>query len=162
MSDLLQPYGLQHTRLLCPSQPPRVGWNSWPLCWWCYPTISSSAMPFSFGLQSFPALGSWFHLNIETSVKRFHVSKDQMRAITNQTKKVFHASLPNFLLALRKLEADALLSPITSSSSSFLSYSMCLCAFTITHFFLKVHVNVNEVNRDWTQSKRFAKQSSLS
>ena len=61
---------------------------------------------------------------------------------------VFHASLPNFLLALGKLGANALLSPITSSSSSFLSYSTCLCAFTITHFFFKVDVNINEVNQD--------------
>ena len=30
--------------------------NSCPLSWWCYLTISSSAAPFSFCLQSFPAL----------------------------------------------------------------------------------------------------------
>ena len=31
--------------------------NSCPLSWWCHPTISSSIIPFSFCLQSFPALG---------------------------------------------------------------------------------------------------------
>ena len=30
-----------------------------PLSWWCHPTISSSVIPFSSCLQSFPALGSF-------------------------------------------------------------------------------------------------------
>ena len=33
--------------------------NSWPLSQWCYPTISSSATPFSLFLQSFPASESF-------------------------------------------------------------------------------------------------------
>ena len=33
--------------------------SSCPLSWWCYLTISSSAAPFSFCLQSFPASGSF-------------------------------------------------------------------------------------------------------
>ena len=37
---------------------PRVYPNSCPLCQWCHPTISSSVVPFSSGLQSFPATGS--------------------------------------------------------------------------------------------------------
>ena len=44
----LQPHGLQHARLPCPSQSPGVCSNSCPLTWWCHPTISSSADPFSF------------------------------------------------------------------------------------------------------------------
>ena len=46
-------------RLACPSLSPRVCSNSCPLIWWCHPTISSSVTPFSFCLQSFPALGSF-------------------------------------------------------------------------------------------------------
>ena len=46
-------HGLHHTRLLCLPLSPRVCSNSCPLSWWCYPTISSSATPFSFCLQSF-------------------------------------------------------------------------------------------------------------
>ena len=38
MSDSLQPHGWQHARLSCPSPTPRV--YSWPLSWWCHPTIS--------------------------------------------------------------------------------------------------------------------------
>ena len=55
MSDSLQPHGLQHTRLPCPSPTPRVYLNSCPLSWWCHPTISSSVIPFSSCLQSFTA-----------------------------------------------------------------------------------------------------------
>ena len=54
----LQPHGLRHTGLPCPSLPSRVCSNSCPLSWWCYLTISSSSIPFSFCPQSFPALGS--------------------------------------------------------------------------------------------------------
>ena len=55
----LQPHGLQHPRPPCPSPTPRVCSNSCPLSWWCNPTISSSVVPFSFSLQSFPASGSF-------------------------------------------------------------------------------------------------------
>ena len=57
MSDSLQPHGLQHAMFLCPPLSFAVCSNSCPLSWWCYLTISSSAAPFSFCLQSFPASG---------------------------------------------------------------------------------------------------------
>ena len=57
MSDSLWPHGLQHTGLPCPSLSPRVCSNSCPLKWWCYPTISSSVIPFSSCFQSFPPSG---------------------------------------------------------------------------------------------------------
>ena len=59
MSDSLRPHGLQHTRPPCPSPTPGVYSNSCPLSWWCHPTISSSVIPFSSHLQSFPASGSF-------------------------------------------------------------------------------------------------------
>ena len=59
MSDSLWPHGLQHTRLPCPSLSPGVCSNSYPLRQWCYLTISSSAARLFFGLQSFPASGSF-------------------------------------------------------------------------------------------------------
>ena len=40
------------------SPTPRVHSNSCPLSQWCHPTISSSVVPFSSCLQSFPASGS--------------------------------------------------------------------------------------------------------
>ena len=57
MSDSLWPHGLQHARLPSPSPTPRACSNSCPLSWWCHPTISFSAIPFSSCLQSFPAPG---------------------------------------------------------------------------------------------------------
>ena len=59
VSNSLQPHGLQHARPPCPSPTPRVYSNSCPLSWWCNLTISSSAVPFSFCLQSFPASRSF-------------------------------------------------------------------------------------------------------
>ena len=57
MSNSLQPHGLQHTRLPCPSPSPGAYSTSCPLSWWSYLTISSSVILFSFCLQSFPASG---------------------------------------------------------------------------------------------------------
>ena len=59
MSDSLQPYGLQHARVPCPSLSPRACSNSCPLSWWCHPSISSSEVPFSSCTQSFPASRSF-------------------------------------------------------------------------------------------------------
>ena len=58
VSNSLQPHGLQHTRLPCPSLPPGAYSNSCPLCRLCHPTISSP-VPFSSCLQSFPVSGSF-------------------------------------------------------------------------------------------------------
>ena len=54
----LQPHGLQHARLPCPSLSLGVSSDSCPLCQRCHPTISSSTAPFSSCPQSFPASGS--------------------------------------------------------------------------------------------------------
>ena len=59
MTNSLQPHGLQHTRLPCPSPTPGACSNSCPSNWWCHPTISSSVVPFSFCVQSFRASGSF-------------------------------------------------------------------------------------------------------
>ena len=58
VSNSLWPHEPQHAKPPCPSPTPRVHPNPCPLSQWCYPTISSSVVPFSSGLQSFPALGS--------------------------------------------------------------------------------------------------------
>ena len=50
---------MQHSRLIWPSLSPWVCSNSYPLCQWCHPTISSSVAPFSSCPQSFPASGSF-------------------------------------------------------------------------------------------------------
>ena len=59
MSHSLQPHGLKHARLPCPSPIPRACSNSHPSSRWCCLTISSSIIPFFSCLQSFPASGSF-------------------------------------------------------------------------------------------------------
>ena len=56
----LWPYGLQHTRLPCPSPTPGVYSNSCPSRQWCQPTISSSVVPFFSRLQSLSGFGFFF------------------------------------------------------------------------------------------------------
>ena len=70
LSDSPWPHGLQHARPPCPSPTPRVYSNSCPLSQWWHPTISSSAVPFSSHLQSFPASGSF-------QMSQFFASGDQ-------------------------------------------------------------------------------------
>ena len=57
--DSLRPHGLQHAKLPCPLLSHTVCSNSCPLSQGCYPIISSSATPFSFSPQSFPASESF-------------------------------------------------------------------------------------------------------
>jgi len=59
VSDSLWPHGLQQARLPYLLLSPRVSSNACPLSQWCRPTISSSVVPFSSCLQSFPASGSF-------------------------------------------------------------------------------------------------------
>ena len=67
VSDSLQPHGLQHARLPCPSPSPRPCSNSCPSSQWCHLVISSSVIPFSFCLLSFPASGSFLMSQLFTS-----------------------------------------------------------------------------------------------
>ena len=58
-SLILKSHELHYTGLPCPSLFLWAYSNSYPLRWWCYQTISSSAAHFSFCFQSFPASGSF-------------------------------------------------------------------------------------------------------
>ena len=59
MSDSLRPHKLQHARPPCPPPTPGVYTNLCPWSRWCHPAISSSVIPFSSCLQSFPTSGSF-------------------------------------------------------------------------------------------------------
>ena len=59
VSDSLWPHELQHTRPPCPSPTPGVHSDSCPSSLWCHLAISSSVVPFSSCLQSFPASRSF-------------------------------------------------------------------------------------------------------
>ena len=63
------PRGLQHARLSCPSQSPRVWSDSCPLSWWCHPTISSSVIPFSscLNLSQHQGLFRWVNTSCQVA-----------------------------------------------------------------------------------------------
>ena len=67
MSSSLQPHELQHIRPPCPSPTPGAYPNPCPSSQWCHPTISSSVVPFSSRLQSYPASGSFPRSHFFTS-----------------------------------------------------------------------------------------------
>ena len=83
VSDSLQPHGLQHARPPCPSPTLRVYSNSCPLSRWCHPTISSSVIPFSSWLQSFPASGS-------VQMSQFFASGGQSIGVSVSVWPLFH------------------------------------------------------------------------
>ena len=58
VSNSSWPHELQHTRLPCPSPPPRVYSNSSPSSLWFHPS-NSCVFPVFSCLQSFPASGSF-------------------------------------------------------------------------------------------------------
>ena len=68
VSDSLQPHGLQHTRLLCPSLSPRVFSDSCLLSQWSHPTIFPLlSYPQSFPVsESFPM--SWLFVSGAQSI----------------------------------------------------------------------------------------------
>ena len=72
---LCDPMDCSTTRPPCPSPTPRVYSNSCPLSQWCHPTISSSVIPFSSHLQSFPASGSF-------QISQFFASRGQSTRVS--------------------------------------------------------------------------------
>ena len=59
VSNSLWPHRPQHTRLPCPLPTPGICSDSCPSSKWCRPTISSSVIPYSLCLQTFPESGSF-------------------------------------------------------------------------------------------------------
>ena len=74
MSNSLQPHGLQHIKLPCPSLYPGVCSDSCPFNEQCRPTISSSVIPFSSCLLSFPESGSFPRVSSPNQMQSIGVS----------------------------------------------------------------------------------------
>ena len=85
MSHFLWPHELQHARFSCPSLTPGACSNSCPLSQWCHPTISSSVIPFSSHLQSFPASGSFPRSQFFTSGGQSPITLCQLDKETMET-----------------------------------------------------------------------------
>ena len=96
-------HGLRHTRLLCPPQSPGVCSNSCPWKWWLYLTISSSVTPFSFCLQSYPALGSFPMSHLFTSGGQSIGASDSASVLPMNIQYWFSLGLTGFdLLAVQE------------------------------------------------------------
>ena len=74
----LRPHESQHARPPCPSPTPGVHSDSRPSSQWCHPAISSSVVPSSSCLQSFPASGSF-------QMSQFFTSGDQSIRVSAST-----------------------------------------------------------------------------
>ena len=125
MSSSLQPHGLQHTRLPCPSPAPGACSNSCPSSWWCHPTISSSTVPFSSCLQSFPASGSFLINQYFTSGDQSIESSASASILTMNIQGWFPLRLTGLIYLLSKGLSSLLQhhsSKAYSSNSSVLSF----------------------------------------
>ena len=78
VSNSSRPHELQHARPPCPSPTPTVPPNPCPSSQCCHPTTSSSVIPFSSRLQSFPASGSF-------PVSKFFASGGQRIGVSAST-----------------------------------------------------------------------------
>ena len=125
MSDSLWPCGLQHTRLPCPPIPEACS-NSHPSSQWCHPTISSSVIPFSSRLQSFPASGSF-------PVSHFFTSGGQSIGTSAST-----SVLPMNIQDWLPLELNGLISLQSKGLSSLLQHhSSEASVFLCSAFFMR-------------------------
>ena len=126
MSDSLRPYGLQHSRLPCPSPTPGAYSNSCPLGWWCLPTISSSVVPFSSRLQSFPASGSFL-------VNQFFASGGQsIQLLSWECRKIIFIDVNGVYTLCAKLTVNILYYILTANLVKSLEQSY-LVPFMYTH-----------------------------
>ena len=134
VSDSLRAHGLQHTRLPCPSPTPRVYADSCLLSWWCHPTISSSVVPFSSCLQSFPASGSFltsqFFVPGGQSIKNFSFSTSR----SNE-----HPGLISFRMDWLDLPAVPRDSQVSSSTPQFKSINSAALSFLYSPTLTSIH-----------------------
>ena len=127
----LLPCGLQHTRLPCPSPSPGVCLNSCPLSRWCHPTISSSVVPFSSCLQSFPESGSFPMSQLFTSGGQSIGAFAIASVIPLNSQDWFPVGLTGLILQSRRL--SRVFSNITLRKHQFFSAQFSLWSNSHTH-----------------------------
>ena len=133
MSDSLWPHGLQHVRPPCPSPTPRVYPNSCPLSRRCHPTISSSVVPFSSHLQSFPTSGPF-------QMSQFFTSGGQSIGVSVLASVWFPLGWTGWIFLQRSQKASKVFSSTTVQKHQFLVLSF-LYSLTLTsiHDYWKSH-----------------------
>ena len=98
----LRSHESQHTRPPCPSPTPRVYPNPCPLIRWCHPTISSSVIPFSSCLQSFPASGSFLMSQLFASGDQSIGASSSVSGLPMNIKDWFLLGLTSFIFLQSK------------------------------------------------------------
>ena len=132
-TDSLWSHRLQHARCSCPLTTPGAFSNSCPSCWWCHPTISSTVVPFSSCLQSFPASGSF-------SMRQFFASGGQSigasasaSVLPMNIQEWFSLGWTGWIfLQSKELSRVFSITPVQNISSSALSF---LYSSTLTYIF---------------------------
>ena len=127
MSNSLQPHGLQHARLPCPSPTPGVYSNSCPLSQWCHPTISFCAVPFSSYLQFSQASGSF-------SMSQFFTSGGQNIGVSDSASVLPVNILDWFPLGWTvwiSLQSKGISSVFSNTNSSKASILLCSASFIV-------------------------------
>ena len=141
MSNSLWLHRLQHARLPSTSTTPRAYSNLCPSSQWCHPMISSSVIPFSSCVQSFPASGSFpmspFFTSASASVLPMNIqdwfllgwtcwislqSKWLSRVFSNTTVQRINCSALSFLHSPRDSQESSPTPQFKSINSSALSY----------------------------------------
>ena len=135
VSNSLQPHELQHTRPPCPSPTPKVYPNPYPSSRWCHPVISSSVVPFSSCLQSFPTSGSFL-------MRQFFASSSQSIGVSASAS-VLPVNIPDRfpleligLISLQSKELSRVLSNTTVQKHPFFGAQLSLWSNSHTHTWL--------------------------
>ena len=134
MSDSLQPHGLRHTRLPCPSPTPGSCSNSCPSSQWCHPTISSSVVPFSSCLQSFPASESFPMSQFTSGAQSIRVSASAS-VLPMKIQDWFPLGLTG-LIFLQSKELSRVFSNITAQKHQFFGAQLSLWSNSDIHSWL--------------------------
>ena len=139
MPDFLQPCGLQHARLPHPSPSPRVCSNSRPLTQWCYPTILSSVVLFSFCPQFFPASGSFLMSQLFASGGQSIGVSASASVLLKYIQDWFPLGLTG-LISLQSKRLPRVFSSTTVRKHQFLLLCLLYCpALTSVHDYWKDH-----------------------
>ena len=127
MSDSLPHHEPQHARLPCPVPTPRAYSNSCPSSRWCHPTISSSVIPFSSRLQSFPTSASF-------QMSRFFTSGGQCIGVSASAS-VLPMNMQDWFFFrmdwLNRLAVQGTLKSLLQHHSSKASIFWCSAFFTV-------------------------------
>ena len=139
MSISLQPHRLQHTRPPCPSKSPEACSNSCTLNRWCHETNSSSVVPISPCLQSFPALRPFLKSLLFTSCGQSIEASASASVLPMDIQGWFLLGWTG-LISLQSKGLSRALSKTTVQKHQFFSVQPFL--WSNSHIFFRVHSHI--------------------